>query len=68
MIQQWWYLSRIAWLEIYDGHAAWKPLAFAVMPLALCAIYGHEWPDLFPFGAAVPLRYFSINMPEVIVK
>ena len=40
----------------------WKPLAFAIMPLELCAIYGHEWPAAFPFGAAVPLRDFSINI------
>ena len=43
-------------------HLPWKPLAFTVMPLALCAIYGHEWPAPFPFGAAMPLRYFSINI------
>ena len=43
-------------------HLLWNPLASAVMPLELCALYGYEWSISFPFGAAVPLRYFSINI------
>ena len=41
-------------------HFLWKPLAFAVMPLELYAIYGHKWPTPFLVGPAVLLRYFSI--------
>ena len=43
-------------------HLPWKPLAFAIMPLEFCVIYGHKWPAHFPFGAAVPLRDFSVNI------
>ena len=50
-------ISSNSGLEIYDGQAV-----FAVKALGICSNYGHKRPAPFPFGAAVPLRYFSINI------
>ena len=41
---------------------------FAVMPLEVCAIYGHKWPAPFLLGASMPRVFINAKILRILRK